>query len=246
MVRVLGPDGADQQQRQQGAGNRGEDHVDDDRGRDHGGDEPAGHAVGQPHHGSPALAALFDQLHQAAQAGFCTHRLHAHLQPGRQVQRAGVDRVARGDLRLRPGPDGDRELTDAGPAPGDTVLAAGGNDLHCVSCHAGEDHRVRGRGADLSGTDSPDSSLDCTDCHRPHDEQAEGLGEATAQIGNSIYYLYNFVRTSAVQFLFDYTRGLLRGGIAIASVIGWKRTSVFVVLVVAMATVTGLLYGALV
>lgn len=34
--------------------------------------------------------------------------------------------------------------------------------------------------------------------------------------------------------------------LVIASVIGWKKTAVFVVLVVAMATVTGLLYGALV
>ena len=33
--------------------------------------------------------------------------------------------------------------------------------------------------------------------------------------------------------------------LVIASVIGWKKTSVFVVLVVAMATVTGLIYGAL-
>jgi hypothetical protein len=33
--------------------------------------------------------------------------------------------------------------------------------------------------------------------------------------------------------------------LVIASVIGWKKTSVFVVLVVVMATVTGLLYGAL-
>ncbi|MCB9251207.1 MAG: hypothetical protein H6605_01965 [Flavobacteriales bacterium] len=47
------------------------------------------------------------------------------------------------------------------------------------------------------------------------------IGEATATIGNSIYYCYNFLTTTAVQFIFDYTRGLLRAGMAIAQVIGW-------------------------
>jgi hypothetical protein len=33
--------------------------------------------------------------------------------------------------------------------------------------------------------------------------------------------------------------------LVIASVVGWRKTAVFVMLVVVMATVTGLLYGAL-
>ena len=35
----------------------------------------------------------------------------------------------------------------------------------------------------------------------------EGVGEATATIGNSIWYAYNFLATSGVEFLFDFTRG---------------------------------------
>jgi hypothetical protein len=47
------------------------------------------------------------------------------------------------------------------------------------------------------------------------------LGEVTATIGNSIYYAYNFLTTSGVQFIFDFTRGLLDAGMAIAGFIGW-------------------------
>ncbi|MGZ8549233.1 MAG: hypothetical protein ACXWV2_01170 [Chitinophagaceae bacterium] len=47
------------------------------------------------------------------------------------------------------------------------------------------------------------------------------IGEATATIGNSIYYAYNFLTTSGVQFIFDFTRGLLDAGMAIAGIIGW-------------------------
>jgi hypothetical protein len=49
----------------------------------------------------------------------------------------------------------------------------------------------------------------------------EMIGEATATIGNSIYYAYNFLATSGVEFVFAFTRGLLRAGQAIAGVIGW-------------------------
>jgi hypothetical protein len=47
------------------------------------------------------------------------------------------------------------------------------------------------------------------------------IGEATATIGNSIYYVYNFLTTSAVDFIFDFTRGLLDAGMALLDVVGW-------------------------
>lgn len=49
----------------------------------------------------------------------------------------------------------------------------------------------------------------------------QAIGEATATIGNSIWYAYNFLTTSGVQFIFDFTRGLLRAGMAVAEFIGW-------------------------
>ena len=49
----------------------------------------------------------------------------------------------------------------------------------------------------------------------------DAIGEATATLANSIYYAYNFLRTSGVQFIFDFTRGLIRAGQALADIIGW-------------------------
>ncbi len=49
----------------------------------------------------------------------------------------------------------------------------------------------------------------------------QAIGEATQNIGNSIYYAYNFLRTSGVNFIFDFTRGLLHAGAAIGGLIGW-------------------------
>lgn len=49
----------------------------------------------------------------------------------------------------------------------------------------------------------------------------EMIGRATAIIGNSIYYAYNFLTTSVVSFVFDFTRGLLQAGLAVADLIGW-------------------------
>ncbi len=61
---------------------------------------------------------------------------------------------------------GDLEYTLADCEPDfDVHMAKSGNDMHCVDCHGDQDHRVRGRGADLSGTDNPGNPLDCTSCH---------------------------------------------------------------------------------
>lgn len=56
------------------------------------------------------------------------------------------------------------------------------------------------------------------------------IGEATATIGNSIWYAYNFLSTSGVQFIFDFTRGLLRAGMAVAEFLGWALEQSIVVL----------------
>lgn len=53
------------------------------------------------------------------------------------------------------------------------------------------------------------------------------IGEATQTIGNSIYYVYNFLATSGVKWLFDFTRGVMRAKIALASVVGWAVDQAF-------------------
>ncbi len=71
------------------------------------------------------------------------------------------------------------------------------------------------------------------------------IGEATATIGNSIYYAYNFLTTSAIPFIFDYTRGLIAAGVAIGGLIGWAvgRTVEIAAEVIRAALDTGITIG---
>ncbi|MCS7183410.1 MAG: hypothetical protein NZ869_09920 [Thermoanaerobaculum sp.] len=79
-------------------------------------------------------------------------------------------------LRLRrwsPLQPGDREYALANTTREfDLHMGTDGANLHCVDCRYGENHRVRGRGVDLLGTDMPAKPLSCDDgsCHhaRPH------------------------------------------------------------------------------
>ena len=61
------------------------------------------------------------------------------------------------------------------PREFDVHMSADGHDMDCVACHAGDKHRVRGRGSDLAATDSPDNPLSCSgECHSetPHEVAA--------------------------------------------------------------------------
>ncbi|MEZ4386526.1 MAG: hypothetical protein R3D98_02915 [Candidatus Krumholzibacteriia bacterium] len=64
----------------------------------------------------------------------------------------------------------------------DVHMATDGADLQCIDCHAGEDHRVLGRGADLSATDSPGHGLDCTVCHTGEVHRVAVLDHHTARV----------------------------------------------------------------
>ncbi|RLB62332.1 MAG: hypothetical protein DRH08_12640, partial [Deltaproteobacteria bacterium] len=87
----------------------------------------------------------------------------------------------------------------------DVHMAASGNDLHCVDCHEGEDHRVRGRGADLSGTDLPDNRLDCTGCHdaEPHDIAA--LDHHTKRVHCTACHIPTFAKADSTDMRRDWS-----------------------------------------
>jgi len=96
------------------------------------------------------------------------------------------------------------ELGDCEPSF-DVHMATEGNDLSCVDCHGGEDHRVRGRGADLSGTDSPDNPLNCTTCHdeQPHDVAA--LDHHTERVYCTVCHIPAFARSDATDMRRDWS-----------------------------------------
>jgi len=96
------------------------------------------------------------------------------------------------------------ELADAEPGF-DVHMATTGNDMQCVDCHAGEDHRVRGRGTDLSATDSPDHLLRCDECHgtAPHDVAA--LNAHTARVYCTACHIPTFAKQDPTDMVRDWS-----------------------------------------
>jgi len=101
---------------------------------------------------------------------------------------------------------GDIEYELADPSPEfDVHMATSGNDLQCVSCHAGEDHRVRGRGTDLSATDSPDHLLGCEDCHGGAPHEVTALNSHTKRVYCTACHIPTFAKKDATDMVRDWS-----------------------------------------
>ncbi len=103
---------------------------------------------------------------------------------------------------------GDLEYALADPEPDfDVHMATSGNDLQCVDCHAGEDHRVRGRGTDLSGTDMPSKPLSCdaAECHGPAPHQAEVLNHHAKRVYCTTCHIPTFAKDDPTDMMRDWS-----------------------------------------
>jgi len=111
----------------------------------------------------------------------------------------GGQNFKRGDIEY--------ELADCSP-DFDVHMATEGNDMHCVDCHAGDDHRVRGRGSDLSGTDSPENPLYCTSCHdeKPHGVLA--LDHHTDRLNCTVCHITEFAKKDKTDMKRDWSTPL--------------------------------------
>jgi hypothetical protein len=90
----------------------------------------------------------------------------------------------------------------------DVHMGTDGADLQCIDCHAGEDHRVRGRGADLSGTDMPSRPLACdsADCHGPAPHRAEVLNLHAARVACATCHIPTFAKADATDMVRDWSK----------------------------------------
>ena len=113
----------------------------------------------------------------------------------------GGPNFKRGDLEY--------ELADAN-AQFDVHMGTDGADMQCIDCHAGQDHRVRGRGADLSGTDMPNARLRCDndDCHGTHPHQAEILNHHTSRVYCTTCHIPVFAKKDATDMVRDWSKPL--------------------------------------
>lgn len=90
----------------------------------------------------------------------------------------------------------------------DVHMASSGKDMQCVTCHAGKDHRVRGRGADLSGTDLPAQPLSCDsrECHGSTPHKAEALNHHLSRVYCTTCHVPRFAKSDATDMARDWSR----------------------------------------
>jgi hypothetical protein len=102
---------------------------------------------------------------------------------------------------------GDMEYTLAKPTREfDVHMAVEGRNMQCVDCHAGEAHRVRGRGADLAATDSPDSPLSCEgECHSATPHGFAALDSHTDRVDCTACHIPTFARDEPTDMFRDWS-----------------------------------------
>ncbi len=90
----------------------------------------------------------------------------------------------------------------------DVHMGSDGANLQCTDCHAGEDHRVRGRGSDLSGTDEPGKPLSCADadCHGSAPHKAEVLNFHAQRVYCTTCHVPVFAKQDATDMVRDWSK----------------------------------------
>ncbi len=104
---------------------------------------------------------------------------------------------------------GDVEYTLADPTRDfDVHMATAGKNMQCVTCHAGKDHRVLGRGTDLSGSDTPDKQLTCdsTACHGSPPHKLAVLNKHAESVNCTVCHIPKFARAEATDMIRDWSK----------------------------------------
>lgn len=87
----------------------------------------------------------------------------------------------------------------------DVHMGTDGQDMACAECHGDADHRMRGRGADLSGTDNPGNPLFCTSCHDAQPHGLLALDSHTDKLDCTVCHIPDFARTDATDMVRDWS-----------------------------------------
>jgi len=88
----------------------------------------------------------------------------------------------------------------------DVHMGSNGVAFDCIQCHKGDDHRIRGRGTDLSANDMP-STVRCEDCHgsAPHKTNAD-LNRHVARVNCTVCHIPTFARTDPTDVVRDWSK----------------------------------------
>lgn len=91
----------------------------------------------------------------------------------------------------------------------DVHMAKDGNDFQCIDCHAGEDHKIPGSGADIAGDEMPEKNIMCDndDCHGSEPHEAEILNHHTKRIFCTACHIPEFAKADATNMKRDWSKG---------------------------------------
>jgi hypothetical protein len=109
----------------------------------------------------------------------------------------GGENFKRGDLAYA--------LTDCEP-DFDVHMSSGGAGLECIDCHAGKDHRVKGRGADLHATDMPGEQLSCAQCHDGAVHKQKVLNHHTERLACETCHIPVFAKSDTTDMARDWSK----------------------------------------
>jgi len=109
----------------------------------------------------------------------------------------GGPNYKRGDIEYALA-DTDREF--------DVHMGTDGGDMACMDCHAGASHRIRGRGVDLMGSESPDQ-LRCGDgaCHEAAPHAKELLNRHAVRVDCTVCHIPVFAKEDATDMVRDWS-----------------------------------------
>jgi hypothetical protein len=111
----------------------------------------------------------------------------------------GGPNYKRGDLEYKLA-DCDRDF--------DVHMAKSGKNMECIDCHAGEKHRVRGRGTDLSGSDMPDKPLSCSssECHAESPHAVDVLNQHARRVNCTVCHIPSFAKDAPTDMARDWSK----------------------------------------
>lgn len=105
----------------------------------------------------------------------------------------------RGDLEYKLA-DCDRDF--------DVHMASNGKNMQCLACHRGEDHRVRGGGTDLAGTDMPGKPAGCDNqgCHGPAPHRSLTLNHHAKRVNCTVCHIPSFAKEDPTDMARDWSK----------------------------------------
>jgi len=91
----------------------------------------------------------------------------------------------------------------------DVHMDVDGNDMQCIDCHAGTDHRIPGSGADIAGDEMPEQRVLCDneDCHGSEPHKQALLNKHAKRVFCTTCHIPDFAREDATNMKRDWSAG---------------------------------------